>query len=84
MTHSEQFLTEYFLNARMDALKTGLNADRPVSRNDVCNYIEHCKASDLLHIMDSVTERMASELGAAIGCEDDRHALLVQVQSEED
>ena len=79
-------LLNVILKSKMDALdafKVGLSAARAsVSHHDVCDYIAFCDSAELLHIMDALIDRVASELGQAPGCEDDRVALQIQIENE--
>jgi hypothetical protein len=48
-----------------------------------CNIINVATDAELLHLLDAMVDRVSKSLGISRGCEDDRHALLLQIQSEE-
>ena len=54
-----------------------------MNRDDVIEYIKTSSPSDLMQILDAVVDAVSSVTGCATGCENDRHDLLLQIQSEE-
>ena len=68
----------------MNALKVGLEHPRAVSREDVLDYIStKAQPGDLLQILDALIDPVSSYLGCATGIENDRHAVLMQIQADE-
>ena len=50
-----------------------------MNREEVLDYIRTAKPSDLLQILDALIDPVSDYLGCAVGIEDDRHNVLMQI-----
>jgi hypothetical protein len=81
-THVDHALVDAMQNSVWAGVQAA-RATHQVTLDEALEVIRNCLPSDFLHVMDEVTEKMATIAGCATGCEDDRHNFLLQVQSEE-
>ena len=54
-----------------------------IDRQQVLDYIRTAKPSDLLQILDALIDPVSDYLGCAVGIEDDRSAMLMQILKDE-
>jgi hypothetical protein len=54
-----------------------------ITRDQVEEYLRTAKPSDIPQVLDVLVDVVSDYMGCAIGLEDDRHAMLLQIQSEE-
>ena len=57
--------------------------ENKMHREEVLDYIRTAKPSDLLQILDALIDPVSDYLGCAVGIEDDRHNVLMQIQKDE-